>query len=86
MKTYTREEAAKLTLDRTYGIHSTPDSVIVYESAAEVPPPAPVQADTRSEIEREIEASPALTALVGELAAQKGVTRDALVRSLAVKA
>ena len=38
--------------------------------------------DTRSEIAKEIESSPALSALTEELAKLKGVTKDALVVSL----
>ena len=49
--------------------------------AGEIAKPAPV-ADTRTELAKEIDASPALTALTDELAKLKGVTKDALVVSL----
>ena len=88
MKTYPRD--AKIDWDAVRktaaGIHSTPTEVIVYESADELPPPAPKPPDTRSEVEREIAASPALQALVGEMARTRGVTKEALVLDLSGKA
>ena len=52
--------------------------------AGEIAKPAPV-ADTRTELAREIDASPALALLTAEIAALKGVTKDALVVSLDAK-
>jgi hypothetical protein len=47
MKTYPRDAAVDWDAIRrtSYGIHSTPTEVIVYESADEVPPPAPPPAN-----------------------------------------
>ena len=47
MKTYPRDAAVDWDAIRrtSYGIHSTPTEVIVYETADEVPPPAPPPAN-----------------------------------------
>lgn len=66
--------------------HIFKDSDTSYRCYApgEIAKPAPV-ADTRTELAKEIDASPALALLTAEIAALKGVTKDALVVSLDAK-
>lgn len=76
------EEAVRLYPGHEY-YKDAEDSIRCY-APGEIARPEPV-ADTRTELAKEIDASPALKLLTEEIAALKGVTKDALVVSLDAK-
>ena len=80
MKTETSLEAAQALGPDVEIYRDAEDSYRVYFPGEITRAEPPV--DTRTDIAKEIDASPALSALAGEVAKLKGVTKDALIGTL----